>query len=131
MGEEETKGYGWSLLGMIVGCMTLQLLLVFAQNMKKPFKMIGEMLIVLTGCKPGFDAHAVISGKAMDEHGLLDAKLELVFCKAIEMAAESIPGCLLQLYANLQSGDRSRRAIASVAISALTTGFSSASISFE
>ena len=29
MGKEETKGYGWSLLWMIVSSMMLQLLLVF------------------------------------------------------------------------------------------------------
>ena len=89
------------------------------------------MLIVLTGMKPGFDARAVISGKEMDEHHVFDAKMEMVLTKGIEMVCESIPGCILQLYAILKSGDRSRRAVVSVAVSALTTGFISASISFD
>jgi len=131
MGEEETRGYGWILLWMIAGSLAIQLLVAFGQNRKKPLKMLGEMLIVLTGMKPGFDAFSVCSGKEMDEHGLMDAKAELVVCKGIEMVCESIPGCILQLYAILKSGDRSRRVIVSVAVSALTTGFISASISFD
>ena len=131
MGNDKTKGYGWSLLWMIVGCMACQLLLVFIQNRKTPLKMLGEILIVLTGMKPGIDAYNVCSGKQMDEHNAFDAKVEMIIAKGIEMMCESIPGCFLQLYAILKSGDRSQRAIASVAVSALTTGFSSASISFD
>ena len=131
MGNEKTKGYGWSLLWMIGGCMVLQLVIVAGQNRKTPLKMLGEMMIVLTGLKPGFDAKNVCSGKEADEHSVVDAMTELVACKAVEMVCESIPGCVLQLYAILQSGDRSRRAVVSVAVSALTTGFNSASISFD
>jgi len=131
MGKETTRGYGWSLLGMIVVCMAFQLITVFAQNKKKPTKMLGEMMIVLTGFKPGFDAARVIIGKEMDEHSVLDAKTEMVCTKGIEMACESIPGCVLQVFAILKSGDRSRRAILSVTVSAFTTGFSSGSISFD
>ena len=131
MGMEETKGYGSVLLGMIVACMAIQLLVVFAQNRKTPVKMLRETMIVLTGLKPGFDAYNVVSGKEADEHSIVDAKSELVAVKGIEMVCESIPGCLLQLFVILKSGERSRRALASVAVSALTTGFISASISFD
>jgi len=131
MGKEKTRGYGWSLLGMILGCMVLQLALVVLQHRKKPLKMLGEMLIVLTGMKPGWDAFSVCSEKEADEHSTMDAKAEMVMDKGIEMVCESIPGCILQLYAILKSGDRTQSAIASVAVSALTTGFSSASISFD
>jgi len=131
MKSAETKGYGWSLLWMIAGSMLLQLCTVYMQNRKKPLKLLWEALIVLTGLKPGFDAHAVVSGKEMDVHSAFDPKIELVICKGAEMVCESIPGCLLQLYAILKSGDRSQRAIVSVAVSALTTGFSSATIAFD
>ena len=40
-------------------------------------------------------------------------------------------GCVLQLYAILKSGERTYRAIVSVSVSAITTGFNSASISFD
>ena len=109
----------------------MQMIVVFIQNRKKPLRMLGELLIVLTGLKPGFDAARVCSGKEMDEYQSVDAKTELVVAKCAEMVFESIPGCILQMFAILKSGDRSHSALVSVAVSALTTGFNSATISFD
>ena len=131
MGEEETKGYGWNLLGMVVGSIVLQLIVVFGQNRKKPLVMAKEMLIVLTGMKLAVDCKRVVIGQEMEEHHVFDAKTELVCTMGIEMIAESIPGCLLQLYVLLKVGNVSRATVGSVLVSAMTTGFSSASISFE
>jgi len=129
--EEETKGYGYSLLLMIVLSMIMQLLIVFGQNKKKPWVMAKEMLIVLTGLKPGYDAAKVCSNQEMEEHHSIDAKSELAFTKGVEMVCESIPGAILQLYVLLKVKDVSRATVGSVIVSAMTTGFSSASISFE
>ena len=132
MGKDDTRGYGWSLLWMIVASMMLQLFVVFAQNKGKPWVMAKEMLIVLTGLKPGYDSFKVCSGQEMDDHHSLDAKVELVASKGIEMACESIPGGLLQLYVLLKQRETmSLATVGSVIVSAMTTGFSSASISFE
>jgi len=131
MGKEETKGYGYSLLGMVVGSMVLQLLMVFLQNRKKPWTMAKEMLIVVTAMKPAVDAFRVASGREMEEHHAFDAKIELVFTKGIEMFAESIPGSLLQLFVLLKVKNVSRATVGSIVVGAMTTGFSSASISFE
>ena len=49
MGKKETRGYGWSLLGMIISSMAMQLTIVTAQHKTRPLQMLGEMLIVLTG----------------------------------------------------------------------------------
>jgi len=119
------------LLGMIVACMAVQLLVAFVQNRKTSLKMLREMLIVLTGMKPGFNAHAVMSGREMDEFNVIDAKVEYMACKGAEIACESIPGCVLQVYAILKGRDRSQSALVSVAVSALTTGFNSACMSFD
>jgi len=59
---------------------------------------------------------------------VVDAKTELAFTKCVEMVCESIPGCLLQLYVMLKVGDMSGRAVTSVVISALTTGYSSGTL---
>jgi len=59
---------------------------------------------------------------------VFDAKTELVFTKCIEMIAESIPGCLLQMYVMLKVGDMSGRAVTSVVVSALTAGYSSGTL---
>jgi len=131
MRDEKTKGYGWSLLGMVVGSMVLQLLIVFGQNRKKPWAMAKDMLIVMTFAKPGYDCYKVCSNQDMDEHHVFDAKTELVLTKGAEMMAESIPGSLLQLYVLLKVRNVSGATVGSVIVSAMTTGFSSASISFE
>ena len=67
----------------------------------------------------------------MEEHHVVDAKTELVATKMGEMLAESIPGSLLQLYVLLKVRNVTRATVGSVIVSAMTTGFSSASISFE
>ena len=51
--------------------------------------------------------------------------------KTAEMFAEAIPGVLIQLSAILSVGQASTAALASLSISALTTGFTSATISFD
>jgi len=71
-----------------------------------------------------------------DETMRVDYKTELIAFKMIEMFAESIPGCVLQSFAFLQllkSGSKEglRRAIFSIICSAATTGFTSASISYD
>ena len=131
MGEEETKGYGWSLLGMVVASMVLQFVVVFAQNKGKARVLMTEALIVLTGLKPGVDCYRVCIGREMEEYHLMDAKYELVVTKCAEMITESIPGCLLQFYAMLKVKNASRATVGSVLVSAMTTGLSSASISFD
>ena len=131
MGKEETKGYGWSLLWMIVSSMMLQLLLVFVQNKGRPRVLMTEMLIVLTATKPAMDCYRCCAGQEMQEHHSIDAKTELVTTKMIEMFAESIPGSLLQLFVLLKVKNVSRATVGSIVVGAMTTGFSSASISFE
>jgi hypothetical protein len=50
----DTMGYATTLLGMIFACTFLQLIIVYAQNKKKPLKLVTEALIVFTGLKPGY-----------------------------------------------------------------------------
>jgi len=131
VGKDDTRHYGWMLLGMVVGSVVNQLLMVFSLNNKKPWVMAKEMLIVVTLMKPAVDAFRVASGHEMDELHTVDAKSELTGTKMIEMVSESIPGSLLQLYVLLGVKNVSRATVGSVIVSAMTTGFSSASISFE
>jgi len=52
--------------------------------------------------------------------------------KCVELAFESVPGCVLQLYVWLTNPeDAGAFALLSIVISALTTGFTSAMISFD
>jgi len=50
----------------------------------------------------------------------------------VELATESIPGCVLQLYVYLTNSEEAvQYALLSIAISALTAGYTSAMISFD
>ena len=62
----------------------------------------------------------------------VDSLTELIGNKGIELATESIPGCVLQTYVWLTSPEEAGSfALASIAVSALTTGFTSAMIAFD
>jgi hypothetical protein len=66
----------------------------------------------------------------------MDPDLELASCRAFEMCFESVPGSIVQCRALLQTmeaddGAFSKAALGSIVVSALTTGFSAATISFE
>ncbi|GMI53113.1 hypothetical protein TeGR_g14713 [Tetraparma gracilis] len=133
-GEEGQEGYGWMMLGMVLASMGLQLVVVMLQNGKAGWgKLLREVLIVVSGLKPGVDAMRVVSNTEMHEHHAMDAKAELVANKMCEMFCESIPGCILQVYALIQggSGGKMRTKVFSIVVSAITTGMSSASISYD
>jgi hypothetical protein len=157
LSDPGTIVYGKILIGMIATCLLLQVLCVYIQNMGRPPKLLKEILFVLTGTKPGVDAMRVSSGKEIEEGNAFDPKTELVMTKGIELFAESIPGkilrcmcassfcftslanptfimptgCVLQCYVLILSKEKTPRAIVSIAISAMTAGFVSASMSFE
>jgi hypothetical protein len=80
-------------MGMVGTCLFLQLLVVVAQTRKAPkAKMAKEMLIVLSGLKPGFDAYEVAKGAEQSADSMIDPSTEHTCTKIAEMVAESIPG---------------------------------------
>ena len=131
MGAEETRGYGFSLLWMVSGSILCQLLMVCVQNWRAPKELAKEVLITFTGLKPAAEAFKVVSGKEMAKHHLFDAKTELVATKSIEMVCENVPGCILQVYVILRGGEVSMSTVGSVVMSALTTGYTSATLSYD
>ena len=54
----------------------------------------------------------------------------MIYSKNVEMFAEAIPAGVIQMYAFVKSPNRSIAAAGSIIISALTTGFGSALISY-
>jgi hypothetical protein len=92
------EAYAYPLMGMVGTCLFLQLLVAWFQTRKtSKSKMAKEMLIVLSGLKPGFDAYQVAKGTEQSAGSVLDPATELAFTKAEEMVAESIPGeCTLR-----------------------------------
>jgi hypothetical protein len=130
----ELMGFGRILIFMIGTSLFLQLLVAIFKNKKDKAKMAKECLIVVTGLKVPYDSYHVISGSEGD-NDKVDTKLELTWSKTIEMFAEAIPGTVLQVYAALrqvQNGQVvSTQALGSIAISMMTTGFTSAVIAYD
>jgi hypothetical protein len=124
-------------LGIMVGlCLLFQLVVVWGQARKGPkLVMLKEMLIVLSGMKPGWDAMNVANGAKKSSHASFDPSTELVYTRCIEMCFESVPGSVLTTYATIRelaaSNILTKRAVGSIVVSALTTGFGAATISFE
>ena len=77
----------------------------------------------------------VASGAEQNEHNVYDSAMELTVTRCAELICEAIPGCVLQFTAAMRvrqgGGTVSNIAVASIVISALTTGYSSACISFD
>ncbi|GMI43573.1 hypothetical protein TeGR_g4439, partial [Tetraparma gracilis] len=130
------EGTAASLAIMVGLCMTIQLFVTWVQAHKGPkLVMLKEMLLVLSGLAPGIHAMRVANGTEQSEHESMDADVLLTATRGVEMCFESCPGSVLQTYAvfkiAMDGGGWSKRAIASIAVSALTTGFSAATISFD
>ena len=117
--KEETMGYGRSLAAMVASSMALQALVSFGQHRKKPSRIPLELVFVVAGIKPGYDAYNLCVGKEIGEHETIDSSFvyskcgnsathdsPVLFCltrppaltKAIEVLCESIPGCILREY---------------------------------
>jgi hypothetical protein len=129
------QGTALSLAIMVGLCLLGQLLLVFLSKRKAPKRtLIKEILIVLSGIAPGIHAMRVANGAEQEEHAAVAPELELVITRGFEMACESVPGSIIQVRALLQTmrgGGFSKAALGSIIVSALTTGFGAAVISFE
>jgi len=121
----------FSLMAMIGSSLTFQLLFAYMQNKKKSkWVLLRELMFVVTFLKPGVDAYRVATGHE-DEDATTSPLVEMACGKGVELAFESIPGGLLQAYIFINSPEKSTFFLISILISALTTGFTSAMISFD
>jgi hypothetical protein len=130
------EGYGYTLLAMLIVNMLAQLLLVWLQTTKGPkATMLKDMLYVITAVKPGVDAWRVATGQDQNEYQVMPPERELLISKGGELVFEAIPGCVLQVQAGLvaisSAEGANRQALASLVISALCTGFTASTITFD
>jgi hypothetical protein len=90
------EAYAYPLMGMVGMCLFMQLLIVWGQTRKASrAKRATEILIVLSGLKPGFDAYQVAKGAEQTTGAAFDPGMEHTATKTAEMMAESIPGTCL------------------------------------
>ena len=129
-------GYGHTLLVFLILNMLVQLLIVWLQTTKGPkATMIKDMLYVVSAVKPGIDAWRVATGQDQNEYQVFTPKMELLSSKAAELMFEAIPGCVVQVQAYLVAMDSeegaSWQALVSLVISALCTGFTAGTMTFD
>ena len=111
----------------------IQMLTVLAFYQKKDWKRkIKELIITVLFLRPFVDCYRV-KVNAKDEEKALGAVDEMFVNKGIELATETIPGCVLQCYVMLMNPSLggSGGAIASILVSALTTGLTSTMLSID
>ncbi|GMI15893.1 hypothetical protein TrLO_g12103 [Triparma laevis f. longispina] len=136
-GGEATLLFRNLTLASLLVSVALQLLVVLIQNRKKRVsKMLKEVGIVLLGMKSPWDAFKVASGAEREKDAEFDPMMEMTVSKCIEMFAESLPGIMIQLSSiikslNTEGGTISHVAITSLFLSTFTTGFVSATISYD
>ena len=130
--SEELYGQANTLLAMVIGNIFFQLINVLAQYKGKNWgEFLREAFITVLFLRPAVDAYRVSMNQ--DDSGLTyDPLSEMVINKCSELACESIPGCVLQLYVWLLAPEKAGSyALVSIGISCLTTGFASAMIAFD
>ena len=130
--SDELVGQAHALLAMISTNMMIQIISVLGIYQKKSWgEKLKEVMICLLFLRTAVDAFRV-STNHEDEEATIDSLSEMIINKCTELATESIPGCVLQLYVYLNNPEEAGSfALGSIGISALTTGFSSAMIAFD
>jgi hypothetical protein len=131
--SDEKYGYFKASLASLVMSIGLQMLTVWFQNRKLGMtKVLREWFPILIGYKPAVDAYRVATGAKQEIGGAVDPMIEMTCMKVLEMFCEAIPGVIIQLTAIATSEkDVGTSAWLSVAVSAITTGFASATISYD
>jgi hypothetical protein len=131
--RDKKYGYFKASLASLMVSIGFQLFTVWVQNKKLGTKrVLREWIPILLGYKPAVDAYRVATGAKQEVGTSFDPMFEMTYMKGIEMFAEAIPGVIIQLMAIATSNkDVGTSAWLSVAVSAITTGFASATISYD
>jgi len=112
--------------------MGLQLLTVWGQYRNLGWqRVLREIFPVLIGFKPAVDAYRVAAGVKQEKGQAVDPMIEMTYMKIIELFAEAIPGVIIQLMAIATSKEVDLSSWVSLAFSTFTTGFVSATISYD
>ncbi|GMH81209.1 hypothetical protein TL16_g08858 [Triparma laevis f. inornata] len=124
--------FGGLTVGTIVLSFFLQLVVVAFQNAKKGWgRLTQEAFFVISGLKTPVDAYRVAIGAEKEEQVMFDPLMEMMYTKSIELFAESIPGCVIQIIGYMASDEKLEMALVSIIVSALTAGFTCAQISYD
>ena len=115
--NKDLHGQAHLLVIIVSMSMFCQLAGVMGMYAKKSWGVkLREYLITLLFLRPAVDAYRISTNHVDDECGV-DPLTEMIYNKASELAFESIPGCVLQLYVWLTNPDQaSSYALVSIGI---------------
>ncbi|GMH95781.1 hypothetical protein TL16_g13231 [Triparma laevis f. inornata] len=135
-GGDEMMACRDATLACLTTSIVLQLMVVAIQNRKKGvLRILKETMIVVTRMKSAVDACRVASGAEKEKDTQIDPMLDMTFSKLIEIFTKSIPGIIIQtsaIISELNSGDpTSSMTYISLLVSSMTTGFVSATLSYD
>lgn len=124
--------YGNATLLMISICFGLQLIMITINKYDGGLKVLGiEFVILFSGLKPAFDAYMLASGQEQKPYAAFDPFTELTGARMIELFAENIPMCILQVMSILDSRSVSATVLTSLTISCLCAGYSSGTVTLD
>ena len=90
-----------------------------------------ELLLVVSCVKPGVDAYRVIRGGERDPLLNMDPMAEMALSKGAEVVFEAIPSGVFQLGNFLSTETKTTAALVSLLMSAASTGYASATLSYD
>jgi hypothetical protein len=129
---KDKKGYFKASFASLLVSLLLQLFVVILQNKNIGLKkVIKESIPVLIGCKPAIDAYRVSTGGKEEVGHVVDVQMEITILKAIEMLSEAIPGVIIQMMSILNTQETGTGVWISIIVSAFSTGFISATLSYD
>ena len=133
--DSTKQGYFQASLTSLAASIGIQLLFTWGQNRKLgKKKLLMEWIPILLGYKPAVDAYRVATGAKQPVGTPMNPMVEMTYMKGIEMFAEAIPAVIIQLMAIAttdQEVEIPNSAWISLATSILSTGFISATISYD
>jgi hypothetical protein len=131
--DDKKYGYFKASLASLAVSIGFQMFCVWAQNRKLGIlRLLREWTPILIGFKPAVDAYRVAKGYKQEAGQMTDFSTEMYYMKGVEMFAEAIPGVIIQFMAIATSDKAVGTSVwLSVAVSAITTGFTSATLSYD
>jgi hypothetical protein len=111
--------------------LALQIILVVAQNFRNQKVMWQEIFYTLILLKPALDVIRLLQGATQLPHQTFALIQENSYSKAMEVAAESLPAAITQLFFLLRTNNPTALQLASIAVSITTTAVTIASTDYN
>eukprot|EP00518_Triparma_eleuthera_P014041 CAMPEP_0182474878 /NCGR_PEP_ID=MMETSP1319-20130603/26425_1 /TAXON_ID=172717 /ORGANISM="Bolidomonas pacifica, Strain RCC208" /LENGTH=626 /DNA_ID=CAMNT_0024675815 /DNA_START=157 /DNA_END=2033 /DNA_ORIENTATION=- len=130
--HEGSTTYRNTATGMIATSFGLQLMMIIlVHGQGGPGVLLCEVAKLFSGLKPAFDAYAVGTGAERPAYAVFDPFTEMVGARMMELFSEAIPMAVLQIVFIIQARTVDPVVATSLLISALTAGYTAASVTYD